>query len=119
MAVALSFFMLFSGCRRSSDEIPVMPPETNPLAREYIGYGVVTVSFTHVLTEPDPKGVSQGYLRRGTVVPIVERRQLNNQGKPELWVLTEGNYRGWLQVTALEIYENESRANTASKNMKQ
>jgi hypothetical protein len=119
MVVSLSFFPVFSGCRRSSDELPVTPPETNPLARNYIGYGVVTVSFTHVLTEPDPNGVSQGYLRRGTVVPIVERRQVNNRGKPELWLLAEGSYRGWLQGTTLEIYESESRANTASKSLSQ
>ena len=112
------------GCRRSSEEVPVMPPATHPLAREYIGYGVVNVSFIHLLDEPGSGGVSHGYLRRGTVVRIIERRQIVNRGSFESWVLTEGNYRlpgtpsrGWLQEAALEIYDRESRANTASKAM--
>jgi hypothetical protein len=110
---------LLSGCRRNSEELPVSPPVTHPLAREYIGCGVVNVSFSHLLSEGGPDGVSLGYVRRGTVVRIVERRRLNNQNT---WVLAEANYafpgsayRGWLLETVLEIYESESRANTASK----
>jgi len=106
----------------------VMPPVTHPLARDYIGYGVVNISFSHLLNEPGPAGVSQGYLRRGNVVRIIERRQVIIRGTGESWVLAEGNYqadtagqgapvRGWLQESTLEIYENESRAKTASGNM--
>ena len=118
--------ILFFGCIRPSDELPVVPPATNPLTREYIGFGVVNVSFAHVLSEPDSGGVSQGYLRRGTVVRIIERRQVINRGLSELWVLAEGNYqvpgnisRGWLQEASLEVYDSERRANTASRRMGQ
>ena len=117
---------LFSGCRRSSEELPVMPPATPPLTREYIGFGVVTISFAHLSTESDPDGVSQGYLRRGTVVRVIERMQVNKGGNPESWVMVESNYtasagvsRGWLQESSVEIYDSESQANTASKTMNQ
>ena len=92
-----------------------MPPATHPLTREFIGYGVVNVSFTHLLNEPGPGGVSQGYLRRGTVVRIIERLTISSGERPESWVLTDAPSRGWLQETTVEIYDNEARANTASK----
>ena len=123
--------LFFSCCRRNSEELPVMPPSTHPLLREYIGFGVVINSFTHLLSESGQAGVSEGYLRRGTVVRILERRQLINRGTAESWVLVEGNYqspghrieanisRGWLPETNLEIYDNESRANTASTTISQ
>jgi len=119
---SLSFF----SCNRASNDIPVLPPATHPLTRDYIGFGVVNVSFAHVLSEPGAAGVSQGYLRRGTVVRILERRQLNNRGSSELWILAEGNYlgnssvsRGWLEEATLEIYDSERRAITASRGLSQ
>jgi hypothetical protein len=124
MVIAFTF-----SCRRSSEEQPVMPPATPPLARDYIGYGVVNVSFTNLLSENGPDAVSQGYIRRGTIVRIVERVQVNNKGKIESWILGESNYlpssasggvsRGWLQESALLIFDSESQANTASKTMSQ
>ena len=129
------FIFIFAGCNRSSDELPVLPPETHPLAREYVGFGVVNASFTHFLSDPGPRGASQGYFRRGTVVRIIERRQINNRGGPELWVLAEGNYqgsqesqglrgsssiaRGWLLGATVEVYDSEDKAITASKTMNQ
>jgi len=116
------FLVSLLSCDRASEELPVDPPVTYPLSREYIGYGVVNVSFTHLLSEPDPGGISQGYLRRGTVVRIIERRQVAKQGNSESWVLAEGNYTanpslGWLNESTVEIYDNESRAKTASETM--
>ena len=122
--IILSILLIFSlnGCRRSSIESPVLPPETRPLARDFIGFGVINVSFTHFLDEPGIEGSSQGYLRQGAVVRILERRRVINRGVTELWVLVEGNYqvpgnvsRGWLQENVMEIFDNESRAITASR----
>ena len=111
---------LFSGCSRQVEELPVTPPATPPLTREYIGYAVVNVSFTHLLSEPG--GVSQAYLRQGTVVRILERRI--DGAKSENWILAEGNYQaggdassGWLQETTVDVFDNEVRAITASKSM--
>jgi len=92
------------------------------LVREFIGFGVINVSFTHLLDEPGPGGTSLGYLRQGMVVRIIERRQVINRGLPEIWVFAEGNFQGpgdlimgWLQESIMEIYDSESRANTASR----
>ena len=118
----LVFLTFFSGCNRSVNQLPVLPPVTHPLAREYIGYGVVNVSFTHFFDAPGTGGVSKGYLRRGTVVRIIERRPVTLGGNQVLWVFVEGNYQGtssvsqgWLQEEDLDVYENESRAMTASR----
>jgi len=118
------FFLLFAGCGRAANEFPVMPPATNPMARDYIGFGVVTVSFAHVLSEHGASGVSLGSLRRGTVVRVIERTHIVNQGRTETWVLAESDYgepgaisRGWLPEASLDIFNSEGRANTASRNM--
>jgi len=130
----VSFFLILfvyvgPGCSRQAEELPVMPVTTHPLVREFVGYGVVNVSFTHLLEEPHSTGTSRGYLRRGTVVRIIERRQVLVRGNPELWVLAEGNYngeagggasaQGWLHETTVDIFDNESRAKTASRTMTQ
>ena len=128
--IPVFIFLGFSACRRSSEEIAVMPPATHPLSREFLGYGVINISFAHLLREPVPGEPSLGYLRRGTVVRIIERKKITNNGLFESWVLAEGNYqtdaqespsisRGWLIETALEIYENEFQAKTAAKSMSQ
>ena len=85
---------------------------------------MVNGSFIHLLNEPGVEGVSQGYLRRGTVVRIQERKAITEKEKTELWVLAEGNYegqgnilKGWLEEATVEIYDSESRAKTASKAM--
>jgi len=123
--LALLTVLAFS-CRRSTEEQPVTPPATHPLARDYIGYGVVNVSFTNLMNENGPNAVSQGYIRKGTVVRILERAQVNNKGKKESWVFGESNYQGsgavsdgWLLESALLIFDSESQANTASKTMSQ
>jgi len=128
-SLLILFFLMLPlyNCRRSTEELPLQPPITHPLTREYIGYGVVNVSFAHLLIEPGAGGSSRGYLRRGTVVRILERRPLKIGAVSELWVLVEGNYGslaetlspGWLQENTVEVFDNESRAITASKMMTQ
>ena len=116
------FLLLITGCNRSSNENQVSPPETRPLTREFLGFGVIIESFTHIFNEPGTEGVSLGYLRQGLVVRVLERRQIVSRGNFESWVLVEGNFqnpdnlvRGWLQEAVVDIYDNESRADTASR----
>jgi hypothetical protein len=98
-----------------------------PLSREEIGYGVVNVSYTHAADEPGGRGVSLGYLRRGSVVRILERRipgraAGGTSGGPsaaESWVLVEGrgagfNAPGWLPESVIDIYSTEAQAGTAA-----
>ena len=119
-AVFLTAIMLFSGCSRSTEEALVVPPVTKPLNRDYIGYAVVNASFAHLLNEPG--GVSQAYLRRGTVIRILERRI--EKANLETWIFVEGNYqdggdisRGWLEEAIVDVFDNEVKAITASKSM--
>ncbi|MDR1956501.1 MAG: hypothetical protein LBQ30_06575 [Treponema sp.] len=107
--------VLWSSCARATQELTIVPPPTNPLSRSVIGYGVVNVSYTHVVNEPGQAGVSLGYLRRGSIVRILERRL--GEGNAESWVLVEGNYRGWLKETVVDIYGLEAQAKTAAEVM--
>jgi hypothetical protein len=109
--------MLFFSCARSSEEAPVLPPPTHPLSRSLIGYGVVSASYTHVVDIPSQQGISLGYLRRGSVVPVIERRYFNNQGTTESWIMVDENYRGWLKEEVIVIYDHEAQARTAAESM--
>jgi hypothetical protein len=112
-------------CDRSADEIPLEPPPTHPLVRDFIGFGVVNTSFTHISDKPGAEGISQGYLRKGSLVKIVERRSVNNQENVAFWVYIDGSYQsgselvsnGWLRESALDIYDSEAKALTASEIM--
>jgi len=66
----------------------------------------------------EESGPSAGYLRQGSVVRIVERRLVKNEGKAEAWVLVEGTAKGWLKELLVDIYGNESQAVTASKSIR-
>ena len=94
-----------------------MPPATSPLSQAYIGYGVTNVSYTRINSMPDDDSVSPGYLRRGSVVRIIERRLLRNGGGSESWVYVEGAFNGWLRESLVDIYDNEPQAETASRAM--
>ncbi|MDR2797843.1 MAG: hypothetical protein LBB80_05825 [Treponema sp.] len=106
---------LWCSCTRTTHEVTIIPPPTYPLSRSVIGYGVVNVSYTHVVHEPGQEGVSLGYLRRGSVVRILERRLAAKTS--ESWVLIDGNYRGWLRETVVDIYGLEAQAKTAAEMM--
>jgi len=104
-------------CNPRKEEKPVSPPLTFPLSQSYIGYGVINVSYTQVSSNIDESGASAGYLRQGSVVRVIERRLIKNEGKTETWVLVEGSAKGWLKEPLVDIYGNESQAITASKSV--
>ena len=106
-----------TACNLKKEEKPVSPPFTFPLSQSYIGYGVINVSYTRLSVDTDESGTSAGYLRQGSVVRIIERRLVRNDGKTETWVLVEGSAKGWLRESLMDIYGNESQAITAAKSM--
>jgi hypothetical protein len=116
---AVVFFVLLfcASCLAKKEEAPVLPPETFPLTQPHIGFGVINVSYTGVGSVPGEGGASLGYLRRGAVVQIHERRQIKTAGNTESWLFVEGAYKGWLKETLVEVYENESKAQTAAEAM--
>ena len=117
-------FFLFS-CFRNSEEVPLIPPATNPLSREFIAFGVVNVSFLQVLDEPLDEDSSLGFLRRRSLVRIMERRNVRNRGITESWVKIDSNFtdepdqgfQGWIPEDSINVYINEAQAITASQSM--
>jgi len=111
---SLLMFLLFS-CDTKKEEIQVIPPITSPLSGEYIGFGVITESFTHVTADPSQDSPSIGYLRRGSRVRIIRRQITKTQDGFTSWVLTDGQQQGWLKEDVMDIYNNENQAITASE----
>ena len=109
------FSIFFVSCSKMNQDITIIPPAAPPLSRETIGYGIMVNSYTHILDEPKQGAVSLGYVRKGTVVPVLERRMVDSAGGKESWVLVKGMYEGWLKEENIDIYENEAQANTASE----
>jgi len=141
-----AIFLLFfaAACSEKKEETPVIPPLTSPLSGSFVGYGVVNVSYTRVTASPEeavsagavseeeaplgaaaPAGANSGsYLRQGSVVRILQRRQVNNQDKLESWVQVDGSSGnagnaglGWLRESLVDVYDSESQARTASESM--
>ena len=106
--------ILLFGIPACSPKEDIAPPVTPVLSRDIIGYGVVTVSYTKVFNEPGNDGVSLGFVREKTIVTVLERRLVKEGGAQEYWVLTEGNYRGWLPESVIKLYDNEGKAQTAA-----
>ena len=116
-ASAALVIVLLTACIGNKEETPVIPPPTYPLSQVHIGYGVINVQYTRISSEPSEDSVSPGYLRRGSVVRVTERRLLRNSARGESWVFVEGAFNGWLRESLLDIYDNEMQAQTASRSM--
>jgi len=111
-------------CGGKKEEIPVVPPVTSPLTKDYIGFGVIKDSFTHITADPIDDSPSLGYLRRGSLVKVVRRQIIKTQTGFVSWVLTDsasgesaGAQHGWLKEEVMDIYDNESQARTASESL--
>jgi len=116
-AFVLLFALLQIACNVKKEENPVIPPETSPLSRDYIGFGVINSSYTHISEDPSVDSVSLGYLRRGTIVRVVRRQSVKTGSGSVSWVYIEGNQPGWLKENAMNIYDSENRAKTAAESM--
>jgi len=112
--LALFSFLLIS-CNNKKEEIQVIPPVTSPLSSEYIGFGVITDSFTHLTADPSQDSPSIGYLRRGSRVRIIRRQIIKTQDGFISWVLIDGQQQGWLKESVMDIYNNENQAITAGE----
>ena len=113
--IILFFIVFMCECTLKKEETPVIPPVTNPLSRDYIGFGVITSSFTHINSDPADDSPSLGYLRRGSLVRIIRRQDVKTANSFQSWVLIDGEYYGWLKEEMMDIYSSESQAKTASE----
>jgi hypothetical protein len=104
-------------CTANKEESPVIPPVTSPLSRDYIAFGVIKNSFTHILLDPAADSRSTSYLRRGSLVRILRRQTVRTPSGFVSWVLIEEEEQGWLKEEVMDIYDNESQARTAAESM--
>ncbi|MDR3146152.1 MAG: hypothetical protein LBU21_07730 [Treponema sp.] len=120
--IALTVLLFLPLSCEKNEVLRLDPPAMPPLSREEIGYGVVNASYTHIVDKPDSQGLSLGYLRRGSVVRVLERRT-SGQSSPESWVLVEAHQgpdsRGWLPEPVIDLYSSEAQAQTASESLAQ
>jgi hypothetical protein len=124
--ILVAVLILVASCRGKLPDDAVLPPETPLFVREGVGYGVINVSFAHVLGKlPPVSSESTGLIRRGSVVTVIERRAIPAEGdSTRLWALVEARSKeseaggkpvlGWLPGESLDFYENLPRAETAS-----
>ena len=125
--LVLIYALFISSCSAKGEEAPLLPPVTSPLTGGYIGYGVITASFTHITLDPSDSSQSIGYLRRGSLVKVMRRQIINVQGNFISWVFIDAGQsaspgeaellQGWLKEEVMEIYGNESQARTASETL--
>lgn len=112
---ALLLVFLFSGCFLWNTDDFSDPPPSPPLSRNVIGYGVIKLSYIHILDSPDPSAVSLGYLRQGTIVEVLERRSIRMGDSLVSWLLVGADHNGWLQEDHLMLYDTEAQAKTAAE----
>jgi hypothetical protein len=115
LALCGAFFL--PCCKRFSIENEITLPVTRPLSRAVIGYGVVNANYTRIMDRRGDDGKSIGFLRKGSIVEIMERRPVVKDSASEMWVLASGSYRGWLKENELQIYQSRAQAVTASQTM--
>lgn len=111
------FICVICACANRKEDASVIPPVTSPLSRDYIGYGVITASFTHITSEPSQDSASIGYLRRGAIARIKTRQAVRTAGSFAFWVQLDGPQTGWLKEEVMDIYDTESQARTASESL--
>jgi hypothetical protein len=121
--------MAASSCSRYRNDSEIVLPETPPLTRSAIGYGVISSSYIHILESRGEGSVSLGILRKGTIVKIIERRPLVIKGTREMWLLASApesqgedftdNFSGWMPENQLRIYDSLAQAETAAVSMLQ
>jgi hypothetical protein len=113
--IVMAVLLFVMGCGARTGEKPIVLPASPLLSRDFIGFGVIVVSYTHVLDKPQSNALSQGYVRRGSIVKVLERRLVRKDGEGRPWVLIEGDYQGWLEESNMQIYDNEPQAKTAAE----
>jgi hypothetical protein len=114
--VIAAFSGVLSSCKRFFPEDEIILPVTPPLSRSVIGYGVVNANYTRIMDKLGEGGNSIGFLRKGSIVEILERRPVIKDEKAETWVLASGSYTGWLKENEMHVYPSKAQALTASQN---
>lgn len=111
---ALVLSVALSACNRGYSRFMKLP--VDPVASSGLGWGVVSVAYASLKTEPRQDAKSVSLLRAGTVFACLERR-IDSEGevKGGLWYLySDGVTRGWLHDSDLRIFPSEEQARKAA-----
>jgi len=81
---------------------------------------MITDSYTQLLDRYGREGVSLGVLRKGTILPVLERRILQvGEAPAERWILVAAEEKGWIRESSGNMYQTQAQAQTALKNLLQ
>jgi hypothetical protein len=111
---ALVFSVLFSACSGNSLGKAADPPATPVLSRP-LGWVVVSSSYAQVFDIPRSSGVVLGYYRKGTVVPVTERKREALGADAVTWLKNEGPEPGWIKERETLVFDSPEKAATAAK----
>mgnify|MGYP001385155014 CR=1 FL=1 len=118
--IVLSVSLSSLSCFLSNPEQQLHPPATFPLSRSVLGYVMITDSYTQLLDRYGREGVSLGVLRKGTILPVLERRILQvGEAPAERWILVAAEEKGWIRESSGNMYQTQAQAQTALKNLLQ
>jgi len=107
-----------AACTAKRESVGVLPPETSPLSKELVGYGVVSVLYARLNLDPSSESPASGQARIGEVVRVHERRIVREGGGSESWLLVDGESAGWIREEMVGVYENEAQARSAAGAMR-
>jgi len=105
-------------CAARRENVGVLPPETAPLSKELVGYGVVSVLYARLNLDPSFESPASGQARIGEIVRVHERRIVREDGGSESWLLVDGESSGWIREEMVDVYENEAQARSAAGAMR-
>jgi hypothetical protein len=114
-ALIASLAILLWGCSERELGRRIVPPATSPLSRSSLGYGVVSDTYAHILETRGDNTTSVGILREGAIIRAVARQPVIKNGKAQSWIYAHSNtLSGWIDETALQLYDTLAQAKTAS-----
>jgi len=108
IAIIISSLGTNVSCFLSNPAKELHPPPTFPLSRTVLGYVVITDSFTQLLDRPGSEGVSLGVLRKGTILPVLERRMVQDNNQAERWIFVSAAEKGWVRESAGQVFQHGS-----------
>ncbi|MCL2609114.1 MAG: hypothetical protein FWD94_04330 [Treponema sp.] len=118
-ALVLALFSV--SCSGKDTSSRIIPPETPPLTRPIIGYGVVNTFYARLLAETGEEGTVLGLVRIGTVLSVRERRQTGRGAAVRAWLFVkveDSGEEGWIPEDLVDEYPNEAQARIAGQGLR-
>lgn len=112
IAASLCAAFCFSGCREKKEN-GILLDESNPLAlAPDVSWAVVLDPYAAYRSETSWEAAVKGHCRKGDILQVLGTSSAENG---ETWYRFD---EGWLPDSAVSVYSNRYRAETASKLIK-